>query len=251
MSGLERELRGLAASMDWPEAPDVASTVARRVGERRPRPRRRRLAIAVAVVLAALLAVLAVPPARTAILDWLGIGAARIVRVDELPSLAPEPGLEILGDRVSIDGAAARAGFPLARPPRGEPSPDEVRVAPGTRVSYVWRDGDRVRLLITQFPGSVDDPGLLKKLVGESTRVEQLAGRRTPGRVARGRSPRRLLRRAGRERSRRPGVARREHAAGRSGRRHRPCRRSAGPRRRGRPRPRDALIVPDRTLDSS
>ena len=174
MSGLERELRGLAASMDWPEAPDVASAVARRVGERRPRPRRRRLAIAVAVVLAALLAVLAVPPARTAILDWLGIGAARIVRVDELPSLAPEPGLEILGDRVSIDGAAARAGFPLARPPRGEPSPDEVRVAPGTRVSYVWRDGDRVRLLITQFPGSVDDPGLLKKLVGESTRVEQL-----------------------------------------------------------------------------
>ena len=125
-------------------------------------------------MLAALLAVLAVPPARTAILDWLGIGAARIVRVDELPSLAPEPGLEILGDRVSIDGAAARAGFPFARPPRDEPSPDEIRVAPGIRVSYVWRDGDRVRLLITQFPGSVDDPGLLKKLVGESTRVEQL-----------------------------------------------------------------------------
>ena len=175
MTGLERELRGLAASIDWPEAPDVASAVARRVGERRPRPRRRRLAIAlVVVVLAALLAVLAVPPARTAILDWLGIGGARIVRVDELPSLAPEPGLEILGDPVSIEEAAARAGFPFARPPRDEPPPDEIRVAPGIRVSYVWRDGDRVRLLITQFPGSVDDPGLLKKLVGTSTRMEQL-----------------------------------------------------------------------------
>jgi hypothetical protein len=176
VNGLERELRGLAGSVDWPEAPDVASAVARRAGERRPRPRprRRRLAIAVAVVLAALLAVLAVPPARTAVLDWLGIGAARIVRVDELPSLAPEPGLEILGDRVSIDGATARAGFPFARPPRDEPSPDEIRVAPGIRVSYVWRDGNRVRLLITQFPGNVGDPGLLKKLVGASTRMEQL-----------------------------------------------------------------------------
>ncbi len=176
MSGLERELRGLAASMDWPEAPDARfrGRPPCRRATAGPRPRRRRLAIAVAVVLAALLAVLAVPPARTAILDWLGIGAARIVRVDELPALAPEPGLEILGDRVSIDGAAARAGFPFARPPRDEPSPDEIRVAPGIRVSYVWRDGDRVRLLITQFPGSVDDPGLLKKLVGESTRIEQL-----------------------------------------------------------------------------
>lgn len=174
MSGLERQLRGLGASMAWPDGPDVASTVARRIGESAAPRRRRRLAVAVVVVLAALLAVLAVPPARTAILDWLGIGGARIVRVDELPALAPEPGLEILGDRVSIDDATARAGFPFARPPRDEPPPDEIRVAPGIRVSYVWRDGDRVRLLITQFPGSVDDPGLLKKLVGTSTRMAQL-----------------------------------------------------------------------------
>lgn len=175
MTDLGRELRALRAAIEWPEAPDVASAVTRRVAERRLRPRRSRLAIAlVVVVLATLLAVLAVPPARTTILDWLGIGGARIVRVDELPSLAPEPGLEILGAPVSVEEAAARAGFPFARPPRDEPAPDEIRVAPGIRVSYVWRDGDRVRFLITQFPGSVDDRGLLKKLVGTSTRMEQL-----------------------------------------------------------------------------
>ena len=174
MTGLGRELRALGASIEWPEAPDVASAVTGHVAERRLRPRRSRLAIALVVVLATLLAVLAVPPARTAILDWLGIGGARIVRVDELPSFAPEPALEILGDPVSVDEAAARTGFPFARPPRDEPAPDEIRVAPGVRVSYVWRDGDRVRFLITQFPGSVDDPGLLKKLVGTSTRMEQL-----------------------------------------------------------------------------
>jgi hypothetical protein len=173
MSNLERELRSLASSVDWPDTPDVVPAVTRRlvVPRRRPWPQRR-VALAVAVLLATLLAALAVPPARTAILDWLGIGGVRIVRVDELPALAAEPGLEILGDPVSIEEAAARAGFPFARPPRDERPPAEIRVAPGSRVSYVWRDGNRVRLLITQFPGSAGDPGLLKKLLGESTRVE-------------------------------------------------------------------------------
>ena len=177
MNGLERELRGLAPSVDWPEAPDVTSTVVGRITEPpTTRPwHSRRPAVAVAIVLlAALLAILAVPPARTAVLDWLGIGAARIVRVDELPALAPEPGLEILGDRMSIGDAAARAGFAFAGPPRDEPAPDEVLVAPGIRVSYLWRDEERVRLLITQFPGRVGDPGLLKKLAGSTTRIEQL-----------------------------------------------------------------------------
>ena len=53
-------------------------------------PRRRpsfRVGAALAVVLLALAVALAVPPARTAIFDWLGIGSARIVLVDELPAL--------------------------------------------------------------------------------------------------------------------------------------------------------------------
>ena len=145
-----------------------------RVSTPQPKPRRRWLAVAVATVIAASLAVLAVPPARTAVFDWLGIGGARIVEVDELPALAPTPGLEFLGDPVSVDRARAQAGFPFADPPDDEPAPDEVLLAPGTRVSYVWREGDRVRLLITQFPGTATDPGLLKKYVGPTTRLEEL-----------------------------------------------------------------------------
>jgi len=174
---LERELTALASSVEWPDAPDVATAVAGRIAEPAPRPRMQppRLALALVVLLAALLAVLAVPPARTAILDWLGIGGARIVRVDELPAIEPSPGLEILGDETSLEAARSRAGFRFADPPRDEPAPDEIRVAPGIRVSYVWREGERVRLLLTQFPGSVDDPALLKKLVGSSTSVEELS----------------------------------------------------------------------------
>jgi hypothetical protein len=174
-SRLEGELRRLAPGLDWPDSPDVARDVVSRIGAERPRPtRRRRLALSVAVVLAALLAVLAVPPARTAVLDWLGIGGARVVRVDELPALAPTPGLEILGEQVTLEEARARAGFPLADPPGDEPRPDQILLSPGMRVTYVWRERERVRLLVTQFPGSATDPGLVKKLVSPSTQVELL-----------------------------------------------------------------------------
>jgi hypothetical protein len=141
-----------------------------------PMPGRRDalLMIAAVAVLAAILAALAVPPARTAILDWLGIGTARVVRVDELPAVSPTRSLDVLGRPTTLALAHARAGFGFADPPRGEPSPTEVRLRPGARVSYVWRDGPRVRLLITQFPGSVGDPALLKKFAGEATRIERL-----------------------------------------------------------------------------
>jgi hypothetical protein len=171
---LERELQALSTVVDWPAAPDVAATLAGRLAEqRRPRPRRRRVAIVAVALLAALLAVLAVPPARTAVFDWLGIGGARIVRVDELPPLPALRDFEVLGRRTTLEGARAGAGFAFDDPPRDEPSPDEVRVAPGLRVSYVWRDGDGVRLLITQFPGRIGDPALLKKLAGQATVVDR------------------------------------------------------------------------------
>jgi hypothetical protein len=173
---LERQLASLGASIDWPESRDVTAAVAARLEGAQPprRAPRRRLALVLAVVVAAVLAVFAVPPARTAILDWLGIGGAQIVRVDELPALQPEPGLEVLGEVRSLEEARARAGFELASPPDDEPAPDEIRVAPGARVSYIWRDGNRIRLLVSQFPGSASDPGLLKKLVSGTTSVEQL-----------------------------------------------------------------------------
>lgn len=175
MNGLERELTALSAAVEWPEAPDLASTVAERLAEpsRPPWHARRPLAIVVAVVLAAVLAVLAVPPARTAILDWLGIGGARIVRVDALPLLPLDRDLDVLGRRATLAETRALAGFPFADPPRDEPEPDEIRLAPGMRVSYVWRDGADARLVVTQFPGRVGDPALLKKLAGDATRIDR------------------------------------------------------------------------------
>jgi hypothetical protein len=173
VSSLERELTALGPSIDWPDAPDLAASVSARIAAPTPRRRapRRRVAVALAVVLAALLAVLAVPPARTAVFDWLGIGGVSIVRVEDLPTVPSAPGIEILGDDVTLDVARSRAGFAFADPPDHEPAPDEIRVAPGSRVSYLWRNGSDVTLLVTQFPGSGSDPGLLKKLAGSGTKV--------------------------------------------------------------------------------
>ena len=172
MTPLERELQALSSSLDWPETPDVSRRVVARTAGARPRPVvRRRLALALAVVLAALVAVLAVPPARTAVLDWLGIGGAQIIRVDDLPSVAATPGLEILGERVTLDQAQERAGFPFADPPEDERAPDQILLTPGMRVTYVWRDRDRVRVLLTQFRGDATEPGLVKKLVSRATQT--------------------------------------------------------------------------------
>ena len=71
------------------------------------------------MILLALAVALAVPPARTAIFDWLGIGSARIERVDELPPLPLNGSVELLGQRTTLADARARAGFPIASPPRG------------------------------------------------------------------------------------------------------------------------------------
>ena len=177
MSGLERELAALSDAVEWPDSPDLVAGVARRL-DAAPRRRlmRRPLAIGVVAVLAAtVLAVLAVPPARTAVLDWLGIGGARIVRVDDLPPLSLHQDLEVLGRPATLGAARARAGFSFADPPRDEPRPDEVRLALGPRVSYLWRDGADARLIVTQFPGRAGDPALLQKLAGGATRIDRFA----------------------------------------------------------------------------
>jgi hypothetical protein len=177
VNGLEQELRALASLVEWPEDADVAPAVAARIAA--PPPRRRtslRLAVALALVLVllALAVALVVPPARTAILDWLGIGSARIELVDELPALPLTAPIELLGQPTTLADARRRAGFPVSPPPRSEPAPDEIRVVDGRRVSYLWRDGGALRLLVTQVPGLLQRTEVLKKLIPPSVRIERL-----------------------------------------------------------------------------
>jgi hypothetical protein len=126
MPELELALRRLGHDVDWPETPDLATTVRRRIEagpERRFRPQRLVLALAALAVVGG--AVFAVPPARTAILDWLGFGGVEIRRVEELPKLRGGARL-VLGERVSLEEARRRADHPVLVP--AGPTPDAVYV---------------------------------------------------------------------------------------------------------------------------
>ena len=214
MTPLERELQGFARPSTGRTLP-TCRRPSRRSSPTRGRSARRAVgasSLALAVVLAALLAVLAVPPARTAIFDWLGIGSARSSASTSCRRSRRHRASRSSASASTLDEARLRAGFPFADPPDDERAPDQIRVAPGMRVTYVWRDGDRVRLLVTQFPGDATDPGLIKKFVASGTRIDLVYDRRLPCALARGRAARRPVRRPGRRRARRPRLARREHA---------------------------------------
>src|ERR687895_1847763 len=174
MAELELELRRLGTEVAWPETPDLASAVRRRI-EAPPerRFRRRTLTIALAILVVGVGAVLAVPPARTAILDWLGFGGVEIRRVAELPQV-PSEGRLVLGERVSLERARALAEHPVLVPEEaGFEQPNAVYVdpfAPGRPVALVYGPLGRPRLLVLEFGAA---PLIEKALLGE-TRVEQV-----------------------------------------------------------------------------
>jgi hypothetical protein len=186
---LRDELRALGREAAWPPTPDLAGAVAARIDARAPRapraPRRGwapvarlRLAVVVAIVLAVLLAgVAVVPPARTAVLDFLGLAAReQVVRVPRLP--APAPSLQRapdLGRRVTLARARAAVSFPV-RVPALLGRPPEVRLRPqpaGGAVTLLYGN----RHALTMFNGRT--LRFARKSVGPRTRVidTSVAGR--------------------------------------------------------------------------
>ena len=166
MPELDVALRELGRHVEFPPTPDLASSIRGRL--ERPRRRRRPRAIAFAVVVVTIGAVLAVPPARTAILDWLGLRHVSIVRVDELPPTSPIVRLD-LGHRVTLAHAPLWTLVP-------EDEPDQVFVDDGT-VSLVWGDPERPRLLLTEFRGEA----FIEKLIRPDARVERVTVNGEPG----------------------------------------------------------------------
>jgi len=182
MRELEPELIAIGRLLDVPQPPDLAANVLARIAMPRPAaPRRRRLVLAFAVlVLAALLATLAIPDARSALLRFLQIGGVRIELVDDLPAVAPSPPeLDlILGERVTLDEARRRAAFDLLEL---DAKPDAVYLGERDTVWFLYGSADAVRLLVAQTPRlTVDKPFLLKKLAGAGTIVETTTVRGVP-----------------------------------------------------------------------
>jgi hypothetical protein len=173
MRELEPQLIAVGRLLDVPEPPDLAADVLARIAAPRPAPRRRRLVLALAVLaIAALLATLAIPDARSALLRFLQIGGERIELVDELPAVAPNPPeLDLmLGQRVTLAEARRRAAFKLLEL---DEEPDAVYLGDRGTVWFLYGSSDAVHLLVAQTPKlTIDEPFLFKKLAGSGTSVE-------------------------------------------------------------------------------
>ena len=178
MRELEQELVTLGRALDVPEAPDLLPAVLGGIDTRRLRSGRRRLVLALAVIaLAALVATLAIPDARSALLRFLQIGGARIELVEELPVVSPSPAeLELmLGQRVSLDEARSSASFELREL---DDEPDAVYLGDRGTVWFLYGRPDAVRLLVAQTPElEIDEPFILKKLAASGTSIEAVTVR--------------------------------------------------------------------------
>src|SRR5687768_12854392 len=163
------ELRMLGRSAGPATAdPDrmAAAVVASLATHREPRFTRRRLAL---VAVALLVALLATPPVRAAVADWLGFGGVRVELGDPGGSTAPPP--PAADEASDVEEAAGEVTFTVLAPRRlGPPAGVEV-AADGRVLSMTWTvEGSVVRL--DQFDGTLDfamakqSPGVLYVAVG-------------------------------------------------------------------------------------
>jgi hypothetical protein len=180
MSELELELRELR--IEWPETPDIASAVQGRLAAP---PRRRawfdrpawQLAVAATALIVAV--VMAIPPARAAVLDFLGFGSVRITREEPRPSRLGQA--LVLGDPVTLE-RARRALSVVVPEALGQPDAVYLYDQPvmGPRVDLVYRGREGipvssntgVGLLITEFR-AVTTP-VIEKSAGSGATVERL-----------------------------------------------------------------------------
>jgi hypothetical protein len=170
MAELDRDLLALAAHVELAVERDLWPGVSARLGAAPRRAWLRIAAVAFAAVAAAVGIAFAVPPARAAILRFLGLEGVTIVRVEKLPPATS--GLSVIGQPTTLDGAA-RLGFRAVLPDIG--APGAVYLDPSdVAVLILYGKPARLRLEETRL-------GVFRKIVTGQQRVDRLTVNGNPG----------------------------------------------------------------------
>jgi hypothetical protein len=195
MTELERALVRLGADLAFPETPDVLAAVGDRLERaapvRRRAPSRRALVVAFVALAVAAGAAMAVPAARTAILEFFGLRGATVTRVDTLPRVETRPEAPVsvadeleLGAPLPVEGGVVRTQWPYLVVPEALGPPAAAyysSVLRDGKVSLVYEPGagvprspyTGVGILITEFRGDLA-PGYVDKLAAGGTAIERL-----------------------------------------------------------------------------
>jgi hypothetical protein len=187
LSSLEQQLSALGERLDWPDTPNLAPAIQRRIVVRR-QWFDNRWAMAAAVALIALAALLAFPPSREAIADWVNLHTF-IGRTQHLPTPTPRPSGPV-GERLGLGGktnlAASRGAvswkvllpLPLGQPdevylqlPPDGPSGGEVTLVYTARPGIPTSAQTGVAVLVTEARGKVNS-NFFGKTVGPGTTIE-------------------------------------------------------------------------------
>jgi hypothetical protein len=182
-SDLERALIDLGRSIDYPDTPDLAASIAVRLRSEKASPPRTSLLarlparrvgwlLAAALLVAIVSGLVLFPEVRTTIADRLGLGGIEIRWTEEAPTPQPSPvGARLmLGKSTTLEEARAAIPFPILVPTReGFSDPPEVYLlglGDDAMISFVYPAGptlpatadgpDGVGALLTQFAGSAD-----------------------------------------------------------------------------------------------
>jgi hypothetical protein len=174
----ETQLRSIASEMDYPPTPDIAGSVTARLGAPRPRSKNLNYTRLLTLVVVLLASLMAIPPVRAAVLEFIQVGVVRIFRHEptpvpqEIPSTsrpltatpAPTlpsllPVLEQMAGETTLQDAQQTTGYPILLPtyPVGIGEPDRVFVqdASGPMTILVWIDPqqpDQVKMSLHFIP---------------------------------------------------------------------------------------------------
>lgn len=176
---LDSALQELAAAVEFPPTPPLASAVREQIENSRadvpirlfPGPRWHRPAIAVAALVVAFAATLTFSPsARQAVADFLGVAG---IRIDVEGGEAPVPtrtGINAgdLGERVHLGTAQDFVDFDIKHPARFDPAPEVYldRSVKGGRVSFFVGSGTGEQAYVTQFVADLEESFFKKVDVG-------------------------------------------------------------------------------------